>query len=357
MDVRILGPSGLRVSRLCLGTATFGNAEWGCDTAESDRILGRYLELGGNFLDTANKYADGNSETTLGRVLAGRRDQLVLGTKFTATMNDADPNSAGNHRKNLTASLNASLRRLRTEYIDVLWVHAWDGVTPIDELMRALDDQIRAGKVLSAGISNAPSWMVAHANAVAGVRGSSPLCAVQSEYSLLERGAERELLPMCGYLGLAFLAWAPIAQGRLTGKYPRDGQGQGRLTPDEARMPARRHAIVAETVAVAAELGCSPATVALTWILRHRPEAIPVIGARTLGQLEANLACLGQALPADHLARLTAISAGESGSPAAFLRSAPGRDFMWGGAATVPPRLTQAAEPWWEHVTLAEPHQ
>lgn len=351
----MLGPSGLRVSRLCLGTATFGNSEWGCDAAESDRILGRYLELGGNFLDTANKYAGGNSETTLGQILDRRRDQIVLGTKFTATLNDADPNSAGNHRKNLAASLHASLRRLRTDYVDILWVHAWDGVTPIDELMRALDDQVRAGKVLSIGISNAPSWMVAHANAVAGVRGTSPLCAVQSEYNLLERGAERELLPMCGYQGLAFLGWAPIAQGRLTGKYPRDGQGQGRLTPAEARMSARRHAIVAETVAVAAEAGFSPATVALAWILHHRPEVIPVVGARTLGQLEANLACLDLTLSADQLARLTAVSAGDPGSPAAFLRSGPGRDFMWGAAATVPPRLTQVAEPWWEQVGLGEP--
>jgi aryl-alcohol dehydrogenase-like predicted oxidoreductase len=356
MEIRILGPSGLRVSRLCLGTATFGNTEWGCDAAESDRVLGQYLDLGGNFLDTANKYADGNSERTLGLLLGGKRDRVVLGTKFSATMDDADPNGSGNQRKNLIRSLEASLRRLQTDYVDMLWVHAWDGVTPIEELMRALDDQVRAGKVLSVGISNAPAWMVAWANATASMRGWSPLVAVQSEYNLLERGAERELLPMAGYFGLGFLAWAPIAQGRLTGKYSTVSGSVtgGRLTTEEAAMAAGQQRIVAETVAVASELGLPPATVALTWILGHRPEVIPVLGAKNLAQFSSNIACLDVRLSIEHQARLTAASARDAGSPATFLRGGPGRDFMWGAAATAPARSVPDPRPWFELVTLAE---
>jgi aryl-alcohol dehydrogenase-like predicted oxidoreductase len=347
MEIRVLGPSGLRVSRLCLGTATFGNRDWGSDQAESDRVLGHYLELGGNFLDTANKYADGASEQVLGSLLHGRRDRVVLTSKYTATMDDEDVNGAGNHRKNLIRSLRDSLRRLQTDYLDLLWVHAWDGVTGIEELMRALDDQVRAGTVLSVGISNAPSWMIGWANAVATVRGWSPFAAVQNEYNLLQRGAERELLPMTRYLGLAYLAWAPIAQGRLTGKYSADGTVR-RLNADEARMSPAQEQVVAETLTVAKELDCSPATVALRWILDHQPRVIPVIGARSFQQFSANLGCLDLRLSTGQLERLTSASAIDPGSPAGFLRSAPGRDFMWGRAATVPLRTTPAAGPWWE---------
>ena len=353
MDAVVLGPSGLRVSRLCLGTATFGNRDWGSDEAESRLILDHYLEVGGNFLDTANKYADGHSEQTLGRLLRGRRDRVVLATKYTASMDDGDLNSSGNHRKNLVASLEASLRRLQTDYVDILWVHAWDGVTPIEEFMRALDDQVRAGKVGCVGISNAPSWMMAWANATAALRGWSPFVAVQSEYSLLERGAERELLPMARYFGLGYLAWAPIGQGRLTGKYSGAGAGradagQRRLTPEEALMLPAQHQIVAENLAVARETGLPPAAVALRWIMQRQPFVIPVLGARSHGQFEANLACLDRALPADQMERLTAVSAIDPGSPARFMRGGPGRDFMWGKAGKVLPRLAQAREPWWE---------
>ncbi len=353
MDAAVLGPSGLRVSRLCLGTATFGNAHWGSDEAESRLILDHYLDIGGNFLDTANKYADGHSEQTLGRLLRGRRDRVVLATKYTASMDDRDLNSSGNHRKNLVASVEASLRRLQTDSVDILWVHAWDGVTPIEELMRALDDQVRAGKVGCVGISNAPSWMMAWANATAALRGWSPFVAVQSEYNLLERGAERELLPMARYFGLGYLAWAPIGQGRLTGKYSRASAaqadtGQQRLTPEEALMSPAQHQIVAENLAVAQETGLQPAAVALRWIVQRQPFIIPVLGARSHEQFEANLACLDWALSADQMERLTAVSAIDPGSPTRFMRGGPGRDFMWGKAGTVLPRPAQAGEPWWE---------
>ncbi len=347
MDVRILGPSGLRVSQLCLGTATFGNRDWGSDAAGSARVLGHFLDLGGNFVDTANKYADGASEQILGTLLRGRRDRVVLASKYTATMDDTDVNGAGNHRKNLARSLRDSLRRLQTDYLDLLWVHAWDGVTGIEELMRALDDQIRAGTVLSVGISNAPSWMTAWGNAVAVVRGWSPFVAVQNEYSLLQRGAERELLPMTRYFGLAYLAWAPIAQGRLTGKYTAAATSR-RLSAQEARMSAEQQRIIAETLAVANEVGCAPAAVALRWIMQHRPEVIPVVGARSYEQLVENLSCLKLHLTTGQMNRLTAVSAIDLGSPVGFLRSPAGRDFMWGSAATVPPRTALATRPWWE---------
>lgn len=348
MDTRILGLSGLRVSRMCLGTATFGNPDWGSDLAESDRVLSHYLELGGNFVDTANKYAAGASEQMLGTLLRGRRDRIVLASKFTATMDDTDVNAAGNHRKNLAQSLHASLRRLQTDYLDLLWVHAWDGVTGIEELMRGLDDQVRSGAVLTVGISNAPSWMIAWANAVASLHGWSPFVAVQNEYNLLQRGAERELLPMTRHFRLAYLAWAPIAQGRLTGKYSAPGDARRRLLPEEVRMSTAHEQVIAETVAVANESHCSPAAVALSWILQHAPEVIPVVGARNCRQLAASMACLDLQLTQDQMERLTAASAIDLGSPVVFLRSAAGRDFLWGKAGTVPPPMVAWPEPWWE---------
>jgi len=346
MDLRILGPSGLRVSRLCLGVATFGNEDWGCDEAESRRILDRFLDAGGNFVDTANKYADGRSEEVLGSLLAGRRDGVVLATKYTAGM-EPDANSSGNHRKSLVRSLERSLRRLRTDYVDLLWVHAWDGVSPIDEVVRALDDQVRLGKVLSVGISNAPAWIVTYGNAYAEAHDRSPFVAVQNEYNLLERGAERELIPMTRYFGLGFLAWAPIAQGRLTGKHLRNEPT--RLTHEEAELSPRDTRVIAETVALADELGEAPATVAIAWILLRQPDAIPILGARTVEQLDANLRAAELELTAEQLARLDAISAIELGSPTRFMRTNdPGRDFMWGERRTVPAATARPGLPWWE---------
>jgi aryl-alcohol dehydrogenase-like predicted oxidoreductase len=347
MDVRILGPSGLRVSQLCLGTATFGQPTWGCDESESRSILDRFFELGGNFIDTANTYGEGASERMLGRLLAGRRDKVVLGTKYTASI-DEDVNASGNHRKSLVRSLERSLRSLQTDYVDVLWVHAWDGVTAIDELMRALDDQVRAGKVLAVGISNAPAWMVAHANAVAECRGWARFMAIQNEYNLLERGAERELLPMSQYFGLTYVAWAPLAEGRLTGKYLGRGEEPRRLSVEEACGSAAKNDIVVEALAVARELGCAPSACALRWIIDRRPDAIPLLGARTLRQLEANLECLKLRLSAEQIERLNAVSAIDPGTPTGFMRSGPGRRFMWSWREGVPASLPRSPQPWWE---------
>ena len=348
MEIRILGPSGLRVSRLCLGTATFGNRDWGCDESESRKILDRFLDAGGNFVDCANKYADGESEVVLGRLLRDRRDRIVVGTKYTGTLDDTDPNSSGNHRKSLVRSLERSLRNLQTDHLDILWVHAWDGVTPIDVLMRALDDQVRAGKVLSVGISNAPAWMVAYAQAIASMHGWSPFVAVQNEYNLIERGAERELLPMTSYLGLGYLAWAPFAQGRLTGKYSGESADRRRLSPEEVQMSDAQHAVVSATLAVAKAMDAPATAVALGWILRQQPQIIPVIGARSVEQLQANLRCLEIDLPDAQMDRLNSVSAIDKGSPTTFMRSEPGRDFMWGRSRTVPSTTPPPDRPWWE---------
>lgn len=348
LEVRVLGPSGLSVSRVCLGTATFGNREWGCDQNESRNILDHYLDAGGNFLDSANKYADGESEMVLGRILAGRRDRVVIGTKYSGTLDDTDPNAAGNHRKSLVRSLERSLRNLQTEYLDILWVHAWDGVTPIDVLMRALDDQVRAGKVLCVGISNAPAWMISYAQAVATSHGWSPFIAVQNEYNLLQRAPERDLLPMTSYLGLGYVAWAPFAQGRLTGKYSSRSPEPKRLSAEEARMSETQQAVVAAILDVAKEIDAPPTAVALRWMMQHQPQIIPIVGARTIEQYDANIRSLEIDLSDAQMKRLNSVSAIEMGSPTSFMRSEPGRDFMWGRARTVPSTTPRPTRPWWE---------
>src|SRR4051812_42904314 len=205
MDSTLLGPTGLRVSELCLGTGTFGQTEWGAGADESRRVFDAYLDAGGRFVDCANTYADGRSEELVGAFARSRRDELVLATKFTAATRPGDPNSWGNHRKSLRSALDDSLRRLGTDYVDLLWVHAWDELTPFDELMRALDDAVRAGKVLHIGASNTPAWGVAHGNGIARATHGTPFCAIQTQYNLVERTAENELLPMAAHLGLAVL--------------------------------------------------------------------------------------------------------------------------------------------------------
>jgi aryl-alcohol dehydrogenase-like predicted oxidoreductase len=216
MRYKLLGPSGLRVSELCLGTMSFGDAwGFGADEKESHRILGDFAEAGGNFIDTANKYHEGQSEEIVGSFLGPGRDRWVVATKYTLAMRSGDPNAAGNSRKNLRTSVEASLRRLRTDYLDVLWVHAWDYTTPVEEVMRGLDDLVQAGKVHHVALSGAPAWIASQANTLAALRGWNPFVALQMEYSLLERTAERELLPVAEAFGLSVTAWASMAAGIL----------------------------------------------------------------------------------------------------------------------------------------------
>jgi aryl-alcohol dehydrogenase-like predicted oxidoreductase len=334
-----LGRSGLRVSELCLGTMTFGEDwGWGASKDEARRIYEAYRSAGGNFIDTANVYTGGTSETFVGEFIAGHREEIVLATKYTNAAAAGDPNAGGNQRKTMVRSLEASLKRLGTDYIDVYWLHIWDALTPAEEVMRAFDDLVRAGKVLYVGISDAPAWVVAESNTLAELRGWTPYIGLQIEYSLLERTVERELLPMAAEFGLSVLAWSPLRNGILSGKYLAengDAPANGRLnTPmmqgfeGEARAV---DAVVRETVALARELGVSAAQVALAW-LRTRPAAvIPIIGARNLPQFEDNLRSLGVVLSSEQGERLDRVSAVPLGFPHDYYRLDSVRTLLYGG--------------------------
>ncbi|MFD7576240.1 aldo/keto reductase [Streptomyces sp. NPDC059810] len=328
MRYTLLGRTGVRISEIALGTLTFGD-DWKLPRATLAGILDRYAEAGGNVLDTANEYGRGSAETTLGELLAGRRDEFVLTTKYTMQMRPGDPNSAGNHRKNLVASLDASLRRLGTDRVDLLWVHARDTLTPVPEVMRALDDQVRAGKVLYVGVSDWPAWEVAQANTLAELRGWSAFAGLQIRYNLLERTPERELLPMAHAFDLPVLAWGPLADGRLTGKYLAGEPGRLDHVPwGEGRGPGDE--IVEKVVRIAKEGGWSPAQVALAW-LRSRPgTVVPLIGATKESQLVDNLAACEVALDAAHLAELEEASRVPVGFPHDFLRFPAMTDAIYG---------------------------
>ncbi|MER5183345.1 aldo/keto reductase [Streptomyces sp. NPDC002896] len=306
----MLGRSGLRVSELCLGTMTFGT-EWGFGAEEATcrEIYAAFREAGGNFVDTADVYTEGASETITGRLIAAERDAIVVGTKYTLPTDKSDPNSGGNHRKSLRRSVETSLRRLGTDYVDLLWVHAWDQCTPAEETLRALDDLVRAGKVLAIGVSNTPAWVIARSDAIAELRGWNSFCALQLEYSLAARTPDRELLPMARNLGLAISAWSPLARGLLARKPP--GDDAQRLSP-----PLERALNIATEIA--AELGTTPAQVALAWVLQQG--LMPVIGARTMTQIRDNLTAVSVRLDASQLERLDAATRVRDGYPHDFLQ-------------------------------------
>src|SRR5246500_5602001 len=261
MKYRLLGKSGLRVSEVALGTMTFGDEwGWGSPKAEAQKVYETYREAGGNFMDTANFYTGGTSEKFLGEFMQGHRESVVLATKYSNAAPGNDPSAAGNHRKNMMQAVEASLKRLQTDYIDLYWVHIWDGITPVEEVMRGLDDLVRQGKVLYVGISDAPAWWVAQANTLATLRGWSPFVGLQIEYSLVERSVERELIPLAQALDLGVTAWSPLSSGVLTGKYHGHGSAEGsRMSSDMMKefMPEEQRAkrIVAAVKAVANEVG------------------------------------------------------------------------------------------------------
>ncbi|MFF7754247.1 aldo/keto reductase [Streptomyces sp. NPDC007971] len=319
MRYTLFGRTGLRVSELALGAMTIGDDwGWGADKETSARIVDAYADAGGNFLDTANNYTDGSSERILGELLAGRRDSFVLASKYTCGTRDGDVNAAGNHRKNLVQSIEASLDRLGTDRLDVLWVHARDNFTPVEEVMRALDDLVRSGKVLYIGVSDWPAWEIAQANTLAELRGWTCFAGSQLRYSLLERTPERELLPQARAFDLAVFAWAPLASGKLTGKYRR-GEA-GRLATLGTGTEAWEEDVIGAVVEIAEQGGWSPAQVALAW-LRGRPgNVVPIVAATKEAQLADNLASTGVRLDADAVARLDEVSAVPLGFPHAFLR-------------------------------------
>lgn len=296
MRDRLFGPTGLRVSELFLGAMAFAGPD------EADEMIGLYADAGGNVIDTASAYGD--SEEVLGRLLGHRRDRFVLATKFTLTRDARDPNAGGGHRKNLTRSLEASLRRLRTDYIDLFWVHAWDEHTPIEETMRALDDAVRAGKVLYVGASNLPAWLVSRANTLAEWRDWTPFAGIQVPYSLLKRDIERELLPMAEAYGMSVATYGALAHGVLSGKYTGRAPSGGRLDP--ASLTERDHKAARAVRQVAEELGVTASQVAIAWVRTRSPAVHPIIGARDAAQLRDDLGALGVTLPADAVARLDA---------------------------------------------------
>lgn len=321
MRYKLLGGTGLRVSELFLGAMTFGEQGGvGAPPPECARILDAYADAGGNVIDTAINYRGGASEEILGELLQGRRDRFVLSTKYTVTRDAGDPNAAGNHRKNLRLSLETSLRRLRTDYIDIYWVHMWDAGTPADETMRALDDQVRAGKILYTGISDAPAWVISRANTLAAWHGWTAFAGVQAPYSLLRRDIERELLPMAETLGLTLAAWSPLADGILSGKYARQGAAGQPSRMDSANLTDHQHEVAALVGKIAAELGVTPAQVAIAWTRARSPVIHPIVGARRHGLLLGNLGAVGLDLPADALARLDAATQIDLGFPATFIR-------------------------------------
>jgi len=341
MKYRLLGNSGLRVSEAALGTMTFGE-DWGWGTArdEARKVYDAFREAGGNFLDTANLYTNGASETFLGEFIKGHRQSMVMATKYTNAAPGRDPNAAGNQRKNMVQSVEASLKRLQTDYIDLYWVHVWDQLTPVEEVMRGLDDLVRAGKVLYVGISDAPAWWIARANTLAELRGWSPFIAMQIEYSLIERTVERELIPVAKALNIGVTAWSPLSGGVLTGKY--HGQGSSDQKGEPGRMsgemmkdfrPEQQRAdrVVAAVQTVAADVDRSLAQVALAW-LRSRPvPVIPIIGARKLSQLQDNLVSFDLTLSASQLKTLDDASSIEVGFPYSLYQKELPRMFMYGG--------------------------
>ena len=345
---RLLGRSGLRVSPLSLGTMTFGTDwGWGADSDESRRMFDTYLDRGGNFIDTADVYTGGSSERLLGEFLGERREQVVLATKYTSNTRPGDPNAGGNHRKNMVRSVEASLRRLRTDYIDLLYLHAWDGTTPVEEILRGMDDLVSSGKVVYVGISDAPAWQVSRMQAIADLRGWAPLIALQIEYSLIERTPQRELIPMAGELGLGVIPWSPLASGVLTGKYSHadldHGGGTASAEGTRKNVAAANNALterglaIADTVTkVAAELGVTPARVAVAWTLRNPAVTSPILGARTLAQLEDNLGALDVELTDTQLTTLDEASAIELGFPHDFLARPLTRSVVYGGAIILP---------------------
>jgi aryl-alcohol dehydrogenase-like predicted oxidoreductase len=346
-----LGTSGLRVSPLCLGAMTFGEEwGWGATVEESEAILARFLDRGGNFIDTANGYTLGHSEVIIGDFLARtpkQRDRVVIATKFFTNMFPGDPNGGGASRKSLTAACEESLRRLKTSYIDLYWMHMWDKFTPIEETMRALDDLVRAGKVRYVGFSDTPAWKTAQAQTIAQFRGWTPLVALQIEYSLVERTVEGELMPMARELGLGVTPWGPLRGGALSGKYTRANAGQ--LHADRgARVTAYlnepTYRIVDELVRIGREIGATPATVAVAWVQARAGVASTIIGARTREQLEQNLTAADVSLTSGQIAALDAISEPALPFPEPFLRSI--ANHVMHAGATVNGEPSQLAANW-----------
>jgi aryl-alcohol dehydrogenase-like predicted oxidoreductase len=336
-----LGRSGLRVSRLALGAMTFGTEwGWGSDKAAARAIFDAYVERGGNFVDTADVYTNGTSETWLGELVreSGLRDRLVVASKYGFNLGERNANAGGNGRKNLLRAVEGSLRRLGTDYLDLYYVHAWDQLTPAEEVMRTLDDLVRAGKVRHIGLSDVPAWYAARAQTLADWRGFEPVSALQMQYSLVERAVENEHVRLATELGMGITVWSPLASGLLSGRYKRDGTPGGRLAkmkdngnPAFQHLTERNWAIVDALEAVARDIDRPAAQVALNWVANRPGVASVIVGASRLEQLRTNLAALDFELPPALAERLTQASQPQPTFPYYFFTDAM-QGMMYGGA-------------------------
>ena len=337
MRYKLLGRSGLRVSELSLGTMTFGDDwGWGADKDTSKAIFDMFVDAGGNFIDTANLYTNGTAEKFVGEFVKSDREQFVVATKYTLTptpnqgKEEHRPNMVGNHRKNMMQAVEHSLKRLDTDYIDILYVHAWDYTTPVDEVMRAMDDLVRQGKVFYVAASDTPSWIIAEGNTRAELMGWSRFIGIQAPYSLLSRDLERAIMPMARHHEMAVLPWGILSGGVLTGKFLKDVDEPTRQNPDDvANMSDERTAIVREVVAIADEVGKPPAQVAINWVRQqqHRAQVIPILGARKISQMQDNIDCLSWQLEQEQLDRLDKVSQINPGFPFNFTYQ---NDFVYG---------------------------
>ena len=330
MKLTFLGQTGLRVSELCLGTMTFGSEwGWGADALESRKMFDAFVEAGGNFFDTADMYTGGTSERLVGEFMGAERDRFVLATKYTASADKTDANAGGNQRKTMKRAVEASLKRLGTDYIDLYYAHMFDGFTPIEEVMRAMDDLVRDGKILHVGLSDFPAWMVAQADTMAMLKDWTRPACIQIEYNLAFREAERELLPMADALGLSVLDWSPLGAGALSGKLVRpdpEENYEGRVASGavsrnfDKYKAEHTNKVVAELIACADEMGVRPAPLALAWLRQSSDMHIPIVGARMVRHIRDNLAAVHVVVPDEIMARLNAVSAIGLGFPRAFLQ-------------------------------------
>ncbi|MBK9747389.1 MAG: aldo/keto reductase [Chloroflexi bacterium] len=322
MRYQLLGKSGLRVSELCLGTMTFGDTwGWGASKEVSRQMFDLFAEAGGNYIDSSVNYTDGTAETLLGEFLQGRRDQFVVTTKYTLTKPDStDPNSGGNSRKNMMKSVERSLKHLQTESIDVYYLHMWDYMTPVEEVMRGLDDLVAQGKIQYVAISDSPAYIVSAANMLAELRGWARFVGLQVPYSLLSRSIERELLPMSRYWDMAVMPWGLLNGGVLTGKFLTEVSEPTRVNPEHLKLSEQAMSIVKEVQAIAQECERPMSQVAINWVRQqtHKAQIIPIIGARSVTQLQDNLAVLDWSLTPEQLDRLEKVSAIDMGFPYGF---------------------------------------
>lgn len=321
MKYKPLGPSGLHVSELCLGTMTFGDDwGWGAPKEESKKIFDAFVEAGGNFIDTAGNYTNGTSETFIGEFVKSERDRFVIATKYTLRVGKghaADPNHGNNSRKSMVRNVEDSLKRLNTDYIDLLYLHMWDFMTPVEEVLQAVHHLIASGKVLYFAFSDTPGWVVSYAIAKATDFGWSRPIALQVPYSILDRSVERAELPMAREHGLAILPWGMLESGVLTGKYSKPSD-EPRRESDVGERELKAGEAVAK---VAHEAGCSPAQVAINWIRQQTGNIIPILGCRSLAQVQDNLQCLDFRLNDSQMSELNALADFKIGFPLSFLKS------------------------------------